>query len=222
MSTLDFEGREIIAALEDQFTPVVSLKNKAKLKIHNAIVCSFFTGDDYYRNHAARLQSNLEELGIAFELRQISKRDGEDWAAICRKKVGFIAEVCAANPDKKVFWIDVDCELFGIPDFILNSTADIVGFQRGFSTPAKIGYENRGRFWEPCFWGINTTSQARTMVKAAADFEARATVRGAALRTFCSGLRLALVVPAHLARRARTLRVRYGAFSPWHRDGDGA
>jgi hypothetical protein len=177
MSTLDFEGREIIAALEDQFTPVVSLKNKAKLKIHNAIVCSFFTGDDYYRNHAARLQSNLEELGIAFELRQISKRDGEDWAAICRKKVGFIAEVCAANPDKKVFWIDVDCELFGIPDFILNSTADIVGFQRGFSTPAKIGYENRGRFWEPCFWGINTTPQARTMVQAAADFEARATVR---------------------------------------------
>ena len=177
MSTLDFEGREIIAALEDQFAPVVSLKNKAKIKIQNAIVCSFFTGDDYYRNHAARLQSNLEELGIAFELRQISKRDGEDWAAICRKKVGFIAEVCAANPDKKVFWIDVDCELFSIPDFILNSTADIVGFQRGFSTPAKIGYENRGRFWEPCFWGINTTSQARTMVKAAADFEARATVR---------------------------------------------
>ena len=69
MSTLDFEGREILAALEDQFTPVVSLKNKAKLKIHNAIVCSFFTGDDYYRNHAARLQANLEELGIAFEQR---------------------------------------------------------------------------------------------------------------------------------------------------------
>ena len=177
MSTLDFEGREILAALEDQFTSEFSLKNKSKLKIHNAIVCSFFTGDDYYRSHAVRLQSNLEELGVAFELRQITKRNGEDWAAICRKKVGFIAEVCVANPDKKVFWIDVDCELFSIPDFILNSTADIVGFQRGFSTPSKIGYENRGRFWEPCFWGINTTSQARTMVQAAADFEARATVR---------------------------------------------
>jgi hypothetical protein len=41
----------------------------------------------------------------------------------------------------------------------------------------KIGYENRGRFWEPCFWGINTTEQARRMVKAAADFEEIATVR---------------------------------------------
>lgn len=177
MSIVDVESKELLEALEDQFIPAVSLKNKAKVKIQNAIVCSFFTNDDYYRNHAAVLQSNLEDLGIAYELREITKREGEDWADICRKKVGFIAEVCEANPDKKVFWIDVDCELFKIPDFILNSTADVIGFQRGFSTPVKIGYENRGRFWEPCFWGINTTSQARTMVKAAADFETLATVR---------------------------------------------
>ena len=177
MSALDFEGKNILAALEEQFTPPVSLKNGKQLKIENALVCSFFTGDDYYRSHALRLQANLEELGIAYDLRQISKRQGEDWADICRKKVGFIAEVCEANPGKKVFWIDVDCEIFSIPDFILNSTADIIGFQRGFSTPAKIGYENRGRFWEPCFWGINTTAQARTMVRAAAEFESAATVR---------------------------------------------
>jgi len=177
MSSLDFEGKDILAALEEQFVAPVSLKNSKKLKIENAIICSFFTGDDYYRSHAARLQANLDELGIAYDLRQISKRQGEDWADICRKKVGFIAEVCEANPDKKVFWIDVDCEIFSIPEFILHSTADIVGFQRGFSTPSRIGYENRGRFWEPCFWGINTTLQARTMVRAAAEFEAAATVR---------------------------------------------
>lgn len=145
--------------------------------IENAIVCSFYTADDYYRAHGARLKENLEELGIAYDLREIAKKPGEDWAAICRKKVGFIFEVCEANPGKKVFWIDVDCELFSIPDFILNSTADIIGFQRGFSTPTKIGYENRGRFWEPCFWGINTTPQARNMIRAAAEFEKLAEVR---------------------------------------------
>ena len=145
--------------------------------IENAIVCSFYTADDYYRAHGARLKENLEELGIAYDLREIAKNPGEDWAAICRKKVGFIFEVCEANPGKKVFWIDVDCELFSIPDFILNSTADIIGFQRGFSTPTKIGYENRGRFWEPCFWGINTTPQARRMISLAAQFEKVATVR---------------------------------------------
>ncbi len=143
----------------------------------NAIVCSFYTADDYYRSHGARLKANLESLGIPYELREIAKQPGDDWADICRKKVAFIAEVCAANPDKKVFWTDVDCEIFSIPDFILNSTADIIGFQRGFSTPAKIGYENRGRFWEPCFWGINTTAQARKMIAAAAEFEAVAKVK---------------------------------------------
>ena len=145
--------------------------------VTNAIVCSFYTGDEYYKGHAARLKANLESLGIPYELREIAKQPGDDWADICRKKVGFIAEVCAANPDKKVFWTDVDCELFSIPDFILNSTADIIGFQRGFSLPVNIGYERRGRFWEPCFWGINTTAQARKMIAAAAEFEKVATVK---------------------------------------------
>jgi len=149
----------------------------AKQVATNAIVCSFFTADDYYRSHGARLKANLESLGIPYELREVAKNPGDDWADICRKKVAFIAEVCAANPDKKVFWTDVDCEIFSIPDFILNSTADIIGFQRGFSSPVKIGYENRGRFWEPCFWGINTTIQARKMIAAAAEFEAVATVK---------------------------------------------
>jgi hypothetical protein len=145
--------------------------------IKNAIVCSFYTADDYYRKHGARLRSNLEELGIEYDLREIVKAPGEDWASICRKKVGFIAEVCESNPGKKVFWIDVDCELFSLPDFILNSTADLIGFQRGFSNPLKIGYEKRGRFWEPCFWGINSTPQARKMISLAAQFEKVATVR---------------------------------------------
>ena len=177
MSTLDYQGGEILAALESQFKPKLVAKPKPVIKISNVIVCSFFTSDDYYKSHGARLKANLEELGVAVDLREITKKEGEDWAAICRKKVGFIAEVCSANPDKKVFWIDVDCEIFSLPDFILNSTADIIGFQRGFSNPNKIGYENRGRFWEPCFWGINNTQQARKMIQAAADFEAVATVR---------------------------------------------
>jgi len=139
--------------------------------VETAIVCSFYTDDEYYRSHGARLRGNLDDLGISYDLREIAKLPGEDWATICRKKVGFIADVCAANPGKKVFWIDVDCELFSIPDFILKSTADIIGFQRGFSTPLKIGYERRGRFWEPCFWGINTTPQARKMIEDAAVFE---------------------------------------------------
>lgn len=63
---------------------------------NNVVVCSFYTADDYYRAHGERLAKNLDELGVQYVLREIEKKDGEDWADICRKKVGFLAEVCAA------------------------------------------------------------------------------------------------------------------------------
>ena len=67
------------------------------------VVCSFYTADDYYRQHGERLAKNLSALGVEVVLREIQKKDGEDWADICRKKVPFIAEVCQMHPDKKVF-----------------------------------------------------------------------------------------------------------------------
>jgi len=142
----------------------------------NAIVCSFYTGDQYYKTCADKLKNNLEKIGLDYELTEIVKNTGESWADICRRKVGFIAGVCEKYPDKKVFWVDVDCELFSIPEFILNSTADIIGFQRGFSSPIKIGYSVKGRFWEPSFWGINTSTQAREMIRRAADLEKKSSI----------------------------------------------
>ena len=143
----------------------------------NVIVCSFYTADDYYRAHGERLAKNLESLGVEYVLREIEKQEGEDWADICRKKVPFLAEVCAANPDKKVFWMDVDCMILEMPDYIFNSTADIVGFQRGYSSPLNIGYDRRARFWEPSFWGVNTTPLARKMIADAAAIEKTSTVK---------------------------------------------
>jgi hypothetical protein len=93
MSNLDYQGGEVLAALESQFVPKLVAKPKPEITIKNAIVCSFYTSDDYYKSHGSRLRTNLEELGIEVDLREITKKEGEDWAAICRKKVGFIAEV---------------------------------------------------------------------------------------------------------------------------------
>jgi hypothetical protein len=137
----------------------------------DVVVCSFYTADDYYRAHGKRLQENLERLGISHALREIEKPDGLDWADICRKKVAYLAEVCADNPDKKVFWIDVDCGLTDLPEHVRDFTADLIGFQRGFSSPLSIGYAHRTRFWEPCFFGINTTPNAREFVRYAAELE---------------------------------------------------
>ena len=58
-----------------------------------------------------------------------------------------------------VFWIDVDCRITHLPDYVRDSTADLIGFQRSFRSPLQIGYHNRTRFWEPSFWGVNATVQ---------------------------------------------------------------
>ena len=143
----------------------------------NVVICSFYTADDYYRAHGERLAKNLDELGLKYVLREIEKQEGEDWADICRKKVGFLADVCAEHPDKKVFWIDVDCSLLELPEYISNSTADIIGFQRGYSSPSSIGYHRRTRFWEPSFWGVNTTPLARKMIAEAHELEKTSTLK---------------------------------------------
>jgi hypothetical protein len=144
-------------------------------KRNDIIICSFYSNDDYYRGWANKLRANLEDLGVEYELLEIEKKPGEDWADITRRKVGFLARVCEEHPAKKVFWTDVDCSLLALPDYVANFTADIIGFQRGFGSPLTIGYEKRTRFWEPCFWGINTTPQARKMIRDAYAIEQAAT-----------------------------------------------
>lgn len=136
-----------------------------------AIFCSFYSDDDYYRNHGIELKQNLDSLGLDFFIEEIEKGTNENWIDICRRKVPFLHKVCQSNPDKRVFWIDVDCRLLGIPEFILESTADIIGFQRGFSSATKIGYNMRSRFWEPCFWGVGTSPSARKMINDAHQLE---------------------------------------------------
>ncbi len=145
--------------------------------IRDVIVCSFYTPDDYYANHAKELKEQLASLGIATELLEIQKKPGEDWADTTRRKIGFIRDVCHKHPDKIVFWIDVDCRITHLPDYISNSTADLIGFQRSFGNPLQIGYHNRTRFWEPSFWGVNATPQGRKLVEDAFQLEQRATLK---------------------------------------------
>lgn len=137
----------------------------------NIVICSFFTDDEYYSAHGERLRSELDALGLSHVIEPMEKKPGEQWPDICRKKVGFIAKVCAEHPNSRVFWIDVDCGLRNLPAWVANSTADVIGFQRGFSDPLRIGYANRTRFWEPCFWGVAPTPAARQFIDDAFELE---------------------------------------------------
>jgi len=141
------------------------------------VICSFYTPDEYYGNHAKQLREQLDELGLEHELLEVQKNPGEDWADVTRKKIGFIKQVCDRNPTKMVFWIDVDCRISHLPDYIANSSADLIGFQRSFGSPMQIGYHNRTRFWEPSFWGVNSTKQGRKLINDAFALEQRAEIK---------------------------------------------
>ena len=140
------------------------------------IFCSFYTDDAYYTMHGERLKSALTALGIQHEVGVIKKASDEKWIEICRKKIPFIYDICQRHPGKKVFWIDVDCNLSRLPEFVSGMGADIIGFQRGFSTPLRLGYHLRSRFWEPCFWGINSSTAARAFIQTAYEAERDLTV----------------------------------------------
>jgi hypothetical protein len=141
------------------------------------VICSFYTPDEYYGSHARQLRGQLDELGLEHELLEVQKNEDEDWADVTRKKIGFIKKVCDRNPDKMVFWIDIDCRISHLPDYIRNSSADLIGFQRSFGAPMQIGYHNRTRFWEPSFWGVNATKQGRKLIDDAYALEQRADVK---------------------------------------------
>jgi len=139
--------------------------------MNNIIICSFFTDDSYYRSKKVELTNSLEKLGLASDIQLLSIPEGMVWSDICRKKITFLSEMCDKHQDKKVFWIDVDCSLEYLPDFIADSSADIIGFARGFSSPMKVGYHLRSRFWEPCFLGINNSPMGRKFIKDADRLE---------------------------------------------------
>ncbi len=141
------------------------------------VVCSFYSDDEYYTQHAKSLGANLDVLGVAHELLEIKKNPGEDWADICRKKVPFLADVCRKYPDALVVWMDVDCRLLSVPSLLEQSTADLIGFQRGFSTPLRIGYAHRTRFWEPSLLGIGATPFGREFIYLAERMEKDSTIK---------------------------------------------
>ncbi len=143
----------------------------------DVVICSFYTDDEYYRGWANKLRQNLDDLGIAYVLREVHKAEGLDWADICRQKVGFLEQVCEEHPDKRVFWTDVDCQLLDFPEYLHSFTADVIGFQHGFAGPMEIGYSAHTRFWAPSFIGVNTTPAARKFVADAARFERESAIK---------------------------------------------
>ena len=137
----------------------------------DCLVYSFYTSDDYYTSKAKELANQLDTLGIDCLIEPIEIPPGKDWSDICRQKISKLYTIRKSFPNKKIFWIDVDCNLNDLPNYVVNFSSDIIGFARGFSSPLKVGYHLRSRFWEPCFIGLNCTPAAFKFIEDAALIE---------------------------------------------------
>ncbi|WP_152613813.1 polysaccharide pyruvyl transferase family protein [Vibrio renipiscarius] len=147
--------------------------------MNNVLIYSFYTDDQYYSRKKDELVANLDRLNIEYKVDLLKIPEGLEWSDVCRKKIEMFHQACVENPDKKVFWIDVDCQINYLPEYIANFSSDIIGFARGFSSPMRTGYHLRSRFWEPCFIGVNNTPNARRFISDALtkekEFEGKAT-----------------------------------------------
>ena len=138
-----------------------------------ALIVSFYTPDDYYKEKSDQLKYCLERLNLDYFISEIKIPEGLSWPDICRKKVNFMRDAFVNNKDKyeKIIWMDVDCSLEKFPSFIVDFDADLMGFARGFPHSNQNKRRVMSRFWEPCFFVFSVNSRIEEFLQTAANLE---------------------------------------------------
>jgi hypothetical protein len=136
------------------------------------LVCSFHTVDEYYQKYADELKGSLSNLGVAYDIRPITIPNGMKWPEICRKKVQFYYNCFKDNWEKyeKILWIDVDCSLLYVPQFVFDFQVDFMAFRRGFQK-STVQSPVKTRFWEPCFFVFDSNERCLELLEYAAAAE---------------------------------------------------
>lgn len=168
---------------------------------------SFFGGDEYYYRAAEALRADCDRLGIAHDIREVARREGEDWAAVCRRKIPFYAEMLDRHPNG-VFWVDVDTRLLRRPELLDDARYDVAAFLRGFRDFRRYDPVQVARTFHPGFLHFNGTRKTRDFVNHLAALEADSTVKGTddyfleeGWRTFKEHLALMILPPDLIVRR---------------------
>jgi hypothetical protein len=114
------------------------------------VIVSAYAGDRYYHDCAVRLKADCDRLGLKHHIVEWDLSEGDDWIAICRRKVGFMKEALALYPDG-VFWVDVDSQLYKVPRFLDSLSGDIAAYLRGLKYLRDFDPAAVSRFFVPGF-----------------------------------------------------------------------
>lgn len=125
-----------------------------------AVVVSFFGGDEYYARCAERLAGQCEEFGLSYDICEYAPPEGEGWVNICRRKIAFYTGK-AEEYGRPVLWLDVDSQIIADPRRVLRSGADIGAFLRNFKYLVGFDPAMFARLLHPGYLLLGQSERAR-------------------------------------------------------------
>jgi hypothetical protein len=171
-------------------------------------VVSFYTGASYYRLAALDLRHDCERLGIPHQITELKETSGKNWAEICRQKIRFYRDMLV-QCRTPILWVDADCRIARMPDFLLQSRMDMIGYLRGFTYPRDFHRSEVGRFWTPSILYFNDNNRVKRFIDHMLDLEERSDIAATddyfleeAWRSFPEELAIGILPPSTLTFRA--------------------
>ena len=111
-------------------------------------IVSFYTRGGYYEERARDLRAQCDRLGLLSDIVPIDLDEGEDWARICRRKVGFYREMLHKHR-APVMWVDVDAILLRNVESLARGDFDIALFLRNFKYLPRFNVSTLARTFHP-------------------------------------------------------------------------
>ena len=171
-------------------------------------VVSFYTGASYYHLASLDLRSDCERLGIPHQITELKEAPGKNWAEICRQKIRFYRDMLV-QCRTPILWVDADCRIARMPDCLLQSRMDMIGYLRGFTHPRDFHRSEVARFWNPSILYFNDNDRVSRFIDHMVALEERSEIAGTddyfleeAWRSFPEELAIGILPPSTIAYRA--------------------
>lgn len=175
-------------------------------------IVSFYGGDQYYYEAAKRLRADCDRLNLKHDIREVKKLQSEDWADVCRKKIGFYREMIGRHPEG-IFWLDVDTRIVRVPELLRGSRYDFAAFLRNLNDLRHFDPMLYGRTFHPGFLHFTSSTLANEFVSHLAQIEQKSSIRATddffleeGFRSFPKALSIALFPSDLIVRREEDIQ----------------
>jgi Polysaccharide pyruvyl transferase len=169
-------------------------------------VVSFYTTGGYYEEKAVELRAKCDMFDVKHDIVPINIHEGEDWAAICRRKVAFYREMLHKHKSA-IMWLDVDSVLLGSVNSLGEGDFDVALFPRSFKYLPQYNPGGLARSFHPGYLLFKYTPDTIQFLEDCREVDRTREgpftddyILEEAFRTTEAKLRLLLLAPRDIAR----------------------